>query len=47
LEGMRRRVYGRTYSETVSCKYMHRGACCELNALLWLWNMGKSPENTL
>jgi len=24
------------YSETVSRRYTHRGACCESNALLWL-----------
>jgi len=38
VEGLRRRVYRRPYSETVS-RYTHRGACCESNALLWLQNM--------
>jgi len=33
-------------SETVSRRYMHRGACCESNALLWLWNMDQRPERT-
>jgi len=32
------------YSETVSRKYMHRGACCESNALLWLRNIGQRPK---
>jgi len=31
---MRRKGYRGTYSETVSRRYTHRGACCESNALL-------------
>jgi len=41
LEGTRRRKYRRTYSETVQ---VHKGACCESNALLWLRNMGQRPD---
>jgi len=47
LEGKRRKGYERTYSVTVSRRYTHRAACCESNALLWLWNMGQRPERTL
>jgi len=32
------------YSETLSCRYTHRGACCESNILLWFWNMGQHSE---
>jgi len=46
LEGMRRRRYGRT-SVTVSRRYMHCGARCESNALLWLRNMDQHSERTL
>jgi len=38
---------GGTYSETVSCRYTHRGTCCESNALLWLRNMDQYPERTI
>jgi len=36
-----------TYSETVSRRYTHRGACCKSNALLWLRNMSQRPERML
>jgi len=29
--------------QELSRRYRHRGACCESNALLWLWNMGQCP----
>jgi len=32
VKGLRRRGYRRTYSETVSRRNTHRGACCESNA---------------
>jgi len=33
--------------QELSRRYTHGGACCESNALLWLWNMGQRPERTL
>jgi len=47
MEEIRRRRYGRMYSEIMSCRYTHRGACCESNALLWLRNMSQRLEKTL
>jgi len=37
----RGRIYseGMRYSESISHRYTHRGACWESNALLWLRNM--------
>jgi len=48
LDGLeRKRRYGRTHTVTMSRRYTHRRACCESNAVLWLWNMSQRPERTL
>jgi len=39
--------YGKTYSEIMSRRYTHRGACCESNALLWFRIMGQRPKRML
>jgi len=46
VEGLRRRGYGRTYPEIVSCRNKHRGACCEFyDSRIWV-NVPKRCYNT-